>query len=98
MARVQVQFSGVVIDVTVALCGTPVTLSRNAAGDKWTGWANVESGKDGEVDMIIIAPRFTDWALVVKVVATKLVEDEGTTDKDPYFKTWPVTIPRVANG
>jgi hypothetical protein len=98
MATVDVTFQGAVIVVHVTVNQIEIPMTQ-VAGDKWTGTKDIPSPLPMHAAMRFTAPSGTDWSIVIKTGGKKVVEDDGTSDDNPFKRTWdvPPKEPVVAN-
>ncbi|MEP6622043.1 MAG: hypothetical protein ABJE47_22160 [bacterium] len=95
MATASVVVKVTAINVHVLIGDREVPLAND--GNTWSGSLNdVLSCADAVKTLRIIAPAFTDWSIVVKCDGVKVLEDEGTTNKDPFVKRWPTVNAKPA--
>ena len=89
MAKASAVFEASVISMHLWIDGTEMKLTKS--GDKWTGSLDIGDKTPEKVRLRITALKDTAWSLVVKVEKKKIVEEEGTMEKQQYDHTW--TIP-----
>jgi hypothetical protein len=87
-STIKIAFEGAVLAVHVWINGAEAPLAAN--GNKWSGSCNVADGQTSiAVRLNFTAPSFTDWTLVVKRGAKKLVDDGDTSQTANVNKSWP---------